>query len=170
MKTKSFTNVLCILLIVMMAGFVSDLWAAETGKIAGQIKGSDTNEPLAGANVVLQGTGMGAAADVDGYFVVLNVSPGSYTVEVSMIGYASYIEENVQVSINQTTTLDITLTSEAITTETVVVTAERPVVQLDVSASQNIITVENIQDRPVDNLEEVLSLEANITFTAGASD
>ena len=169
MKTKSFTNVLCILLIILMAGFVSDLWAAATGKIAGQVTAGDTNEPLAGANIVLQGTGMGAAADVDGYFVVLNVPPGTYTVEVSMIGYASYIGENVQVSINQTTTMDVKLTSETITTETVVVTAERPVVQLDVSASQNIITVDNIQDRPVDNLSEVLSLEANITFTAGAS-
>jgi len=151
-----------------MAGFVPDLWAATTGKIAGQIVGGDTGEPLAGANIVLQGTGMGAAADVDGYFVVLNVPPGSYNVEVSMIGYATYVEENVTVNVNQTTTLDITLTSETITSETVVVTAERPVVQLDVSASQKIISVENIQDRPVDNLSEVLSLEANITYTAGS--
>jgi hypothetical protein len=166
MKSISFTNVLCLLLIVFMAGFVPDLWAAATGKIAGQIIGGDTGEPLAGANIVVVGTGMGAAADVDGYFVVLNIPPGTYDVEVSMIGYATYLEENVMVNINQTTTLDISLTSETITTETVVVTAERPVVQLDVSASQNIISVESIQDRPVDNLAEVLSLEANIDFSA----
>ena len=98
--------------------------------------------------------------------LILNVPPGAYTVEVSMIGYASQVEENVQVSVNQTTTMDVQLGTEALTTETVVVIAERPVVQLDVSASQNIITVENLQDRPVDNLQEVLSLEANIDFSA----
>ena len=69
MQTKSFTNILCILLIVFIAGFVSDTWAATTGKIVGQVVGNDTGEPLAGANIVLQGTGMGAAADLEGYFV-----------------------------------------------------------------------------------------------------
>ena len=61
MQTKSFTNILCILLIVFMAGSVSDLFAANTGKISGQVIGNDNGEPLAGANIVLQGTGMGAA-------------------------------------------------------------------------------------------------------------
>jgi hypothetical protein len=151
-----------------MAGFVTDLWAAKTGKISGQVIGNDTGEPLAGANIVLEGTGMGGAADLDGYFVILNVPPGAYTIEVSMIGYSSYIQENVNVSINQTTTLEVRLTSETLTSEAVVVYAERPVVQLDVSSSQKIITVENLQDRPVDNLAEVLNLEANITVVAGA--
>ena len=168
MKAKSITNVICILLIVLMTGFVSDLWAARTGKIAGRIIDQQTNEPLAGANVVIEGTLMGAAADQDGFFVILNIPPGTYTVEVSVIGYASLLHENVGVSINQTTNLETSLTPEAITSETVVVYAERPVVQLDVSSSQKIISVENILDRPVDNLEEILNLEAGITLTAGA--
>ena len=111
MQTKTYTNILCILLVVCIAGFVSDVWAAKTGKITGQIMDQGSNEPLAGANIVLQGTGMGAAADLDGFFIILNVPPGAYTVEVSMIGYASYIQENVQVSVNQTTTLDIGLST-----------------------------------------------------------
>ena len=168
MKAKSITNVICILLIVLMTGFVSDLWAAKTGKIAGRVIDQQTNEPLAGANVVIEGTLMGAAADQDGFFVILNIPPGTYTVEVSVIGYASLLHENVGVSINQTTNLETSLTPEAITSETVVVYAERPVVQLDVSSSQKIISVENILDRPVDNLEEILNLEAGITLTAGA--
>jgi hypothetical protein len=168
MKTKSFTKIMCILLIILMTGFVADVWAALTGKIAGQVTGNDTGEPLAGANVVLEGTGMGAAADESGYFVILNVPPGTYKLTVVMVGYALMVQENVVVNINQTTTLDLELRSETLTSEAVVVTAERPVVQLDVSSSQKIISVENLMDRPVDNLSEVLNLEANVEVVAGA--
>ena len=42
MKTKSFTSILCILLVVCMSGFVSDLMAAATGKIVGQVIANDT--------------------------------------------------------------------------------------------------------------------------------
>jgi hypothetical protein len=93
MKTKSFTNIICILLIVLMTGFVADVWAAKTGKIAGQVTGNDTGEPLAGANIVLEGTGMGAAADESGYFVILNVPPGTYKLTVVMVGYALMVQE-----------------------------------------------------------------------------
>jgi outer membrane receptor protein involved in Fe transport len=83
-----------------------------------------------------------------------------------MMGYATYIQENVRVSINQTTTLDFPMQEEAITGETVTVVAERPVVQLDVSSSKMIVSNESIQDRPVENLEEILAAEAGIRLTA----
>ena len=65
--------------------------AGTTGKIAGTVRDAQTGEPLIGANVVLKGTGMGAATDMDGYFYIINVPIGEYTVEVSMIGYQTVV-------------------------------------------------------------------------------
>lgn len=158
---------MCILLIVFLTGFLSHGFAANTGKIAGQIVDQTTNEPVAGANVVVEGTSMGGASDADGYFVVLNLAPGNYTIQVSMIGYSTARLENVRVSVNQTTSLEVKIGEEAITGETVIVYAERPVVQLDVSSSQRVISAEEIAARPVDNLEEILGAEAGVNFTAG---
>jgi hypothetical protein len=141
-------------------------WSQSKGKIAGRIVEQGTGEPLAGANILIEGTQLGAAADADGFYYVLNLRPGNYTVKAMMVGYATVVSENVKVSVNQTTKLDFTLQSEAFEGETITVVAERPVVQLDVSSSQKIIDVEQIQSRPLENFEELLAVETGITLAA----
>ena len=49
---------------------------------------SESGEPLVGANVVVNGTDLGAAVDADGIYTI-KIEPGSYTVTASSIGYAS---------------------------------------------------------------------------------
>ncbi|MEO1630118.1 MAG: carboxypeptidase-like regulatory domain-containing protein, partial [Bacteroidota bacterium] len=60
--------------------------AQETGKLVGIVT-DDTGEPLPGANVVLDGTKHGAATDIDGAFVLLDVPPGTYDVTASFVGF-----------------------------------------------------------------------------------
>ena len=139
---------------------------AQTGKIMGRVFVKGTGEALMGTNIIVVTTNMGAASDTEGYYVILNIPPGVYTIRGRMMGYATINLENVKVSINQTTILDIPMELEAVEGQTVTVTAERPAVQLDISSSQKIVTDAVIQDRPVDNLEEILAAEAGITLTA----
>ncbi|MBN1561775.1 carboxypeptidase-like regulatory domain-containing protein, partial [candidate division KSB1 bacterium] len=61
--------------------------AGTSGKIAGTVVDAESNDPLPGVNIVLKGTTMGAAADVNGEYVILNVPPGIYAIEARMIGY-----------------------------------------------------------------------------------
>ena len=49
---------------------------------------SESGEPLVGANVVVNGTDLGAAVDADGVYTI-KIGPGSYTVTASSIGYTS---------------------------------------------------------------------------------
>ena len=60
---------------------------AQSGSIAGKISDSDTYEPLPGANVVIKGTSKGTTTDIDGNFKLGELSPGSYALEISFIGY-----------------------------------------------------------------------------------
>ena len=81
---KSFTRLIAILLLHLIAGF----GFAQTGTIRGMVT-DDTGAPLIGANVVLESTTMGGATDVDGSFVILNVQAGEYKITASYISYKS---------------------------------------------------------------------------------
>ena len=94
-----------ILLYLML--FASNFcFAGNTGKIAGVVKDDQTGEALVGANVVIEGTTQGAATNLDGYYVILNIPPGKYTLSASGVGYTKKSFSNVTVSIDLTTTID----------------------------------------------------------------
>jgi outer membrane receptor protein involved in Fe transport len=140
---------------------------AQSGRITGRVIDQETGEPLIGVNVLLEGTTMGAATDAEGYFNIINISPGTYNIRASMIGYATQIVEDAHVHINETLTLNFELRIEAILGETVVVTAERPTVKLDVSSSRYVIDSQTVEASPVQRFDEILELFPGISLTAG---
>ena len=86
---KKYTLIFCLLIFVLNSFIVMEVQAGITGKIAGTIIDEETNEPLIGANLVLDGTSLGAATDEIGFYVILNIPPGSYRLIASMIGWLS---------------------------------------------------------------------------------
>jgi len=159
---------LFVLLMFFVASFVGNTWAGYTGKVKGRVFDEKTRAPLVGANVVLEGTYLGAAVDADGYYFILNVPPGTYTVKATMMGYAAMRKVKVVVNVDQTTVVDFPMRQEAVKGQTVTIVAKRPVVQLDVSSSQAIVTGKIAEERPADNLEEVLGAEPGISLRASA--
>ena len=146
--------------ILFIFGFLSILFAGTTGKIAGFIKDKATGEPLAGVNVVIQGTLMGAAANLEGQYFIINVPVGVYTVEYSMIGYHTETVKNVEISADLTTKLDISLTPETIQlTEQIEITAERPQVQKDLTATMTVIDANKVTAMPVTSYRDVVNLQ-----------
>ncbi len=143
---------------------LSNLSAATTGKIAGTIRDA-TGEPLIGVNVMLEGTNYGAATNVEGYYVILNVPPGSYDLKASYIGFTSHREVGVRVNIDQTTIIDIILQEEQIGMDEVVVVATQPIVQKDVSSSRANITAAEIEVLPTTNANRAIALQAGIQFS-----
>ena len=109
------------LLVLAMFGTVR---AQQTGEIHGKILDSTTVEPLVGATVVLNGTTLGGAADIDGQFVVRRVPPGTYDLRVSMIGYAGKVVKGVVVIAGDPVTLNISLAGAEVSVDEVVVTAD----------------------------------------------
>ncbi len=136
--------------------------AGPTGKIAGRVVDKSNQAPLPGASVQLEGTTLGAAADHNGAFVILNVPPGNYTARVNFIGYNPVAVANVRVAINQTTMLKLELTPGLIEGEEVVVVAERPLVRQDATGTVAIVGREDIQALPVRDFVEVLQLRAGV--------
>lgn len=138
------------------------LFAGTTGKMAGVVKDSETGDPLIGANVQILNTPLGDASDENGNFVILNVPVGRHDVKVSYMGYTSVIKEEVRVSVDLTTDVVFSLTPAAIEGETVVITAERPLIRKDETNTNIIRTAEEIKDLPVRGLANLTATVAGV--------
>ena len=137
-------------------------YAGTTGKIVGMVIDEETGQPLIGANIILKGTSMGAAADITGRYMILNVPPGRYILIVRMIGYGTVEYENLRVSIDLTTSVDFSLTTRAVAGEVVTVIGKTPLIRLDLTSSSVSISAEQIEALPVDNFTDIIALQAGI--------
>ena len=75
---KSIFLAMILLLIVPLQGQT----------VAGRVVDVVTGEPLRDANVILEGTTLGDAADSDGRFVIEGIPAGDHTIHISMVGYS----------------------------------------------------------------------------------
>lgn len=138
------------------------LLAGTTGKIAGRVTDAATGEGLAGVNVVVVGTLIGASTDTEGHFAVINIPPGRYDIRIRLIGYVSTTYQDVRVVVDQTTLQDVRLEASAVELADVVVQAERPMVQKDLTATMAVVSSEQIDLLPVRDFVEVLQLQAGV--------
>ena len=140
-----------------------NLFAGQTGKIAGTITDKDLGDAVIGANIIVDGTFFGAAADIDGYYYINNIPPGTYTLTISAVGYNKTKVENVVVKIDLTTDISIELSSEAIDIGgEVVVTATRPLVTNDLTSTSVTISSEDLSMMPVEDISAVVNLQAGV--------
>ncbi len=135
---------------------------ATTGKIAGRVVDGATGAPLAGANVMVEGTMLGAAADDNGEYFILNVPPGQYALRTQMIGYSTVITPEVRVQIDLTTTVDFEPQVETIAGEEVIVTAERAIVQSDVSGSEININIEEVTAGLYQDVNQLITAQVGV--------
>ena len=136
---------------------------AQTGKITGRVVDGTTGEALPFVNVLIVGTTEGAATDIDGYYTMIGVRPGVYSIRASTIGYTPVTMENVQVSIDLTSEINFELKETSIELkEEVVVTATKPLVTKDLTSTTAIISSDEISVLPVTEFQQVLQLKAGI--------
>lgn len=146
---------------------------AQSGRLEGTVRDARSGEPLTGVNILIEELTIGAASNLDGYFTVINIRPGTYTVRATYIGFTTVTLTDVRINIGQTTSLDIRLREEVFQGEEVTVVAERPIVQRDVSSSQVNLSAEEIRNLPVTTVTGVVGLQAGIQGLAvrgGSSD
>lgn len=80
-----------------------------TGVITGTITDKKTGDPVVGASVLLVGTKLGAMTDFDGKYIINEVTPGSYTVQISHLEYTLVKIEAVSVQATFTTEVNYEL-------------------------------------------------------------
>ncbi|MBI3871910.1 MAG: TonB-dependent receptor [candidate division Zixibacteria bacterium] len=147
-------------LVVLALGHIC--WAGTTGKIAGVITDSATNQPIIGATISVVGTSWGTLSDEQGRFTLLNLPVGAYALKAAIIGYGQIEVKNVAVSVDLTTAQSFSLSSRAVEMGPVTVTVERPMVLHDQTSSLRIISVDQIKNLPTRGYQEIVGLQSGV--------
>jgi len=155
MQTKLIAILLVLLLPVM-------LFSATTGKIAGKVTDKRTGEALPSVNVVITGTTMGAASDINGDYYILNVPVGTYKLKASMISYKTITVTDVRVKVDLTTRHNFPLEEAVIEGDEVTIVAERPIIQKDMTSSRTVTTGEDLIAAPLEDINDAVELTAGV--------
>jgi hypothetical protein len=141
----------------------SPLFAQVTGAIAGTIH-DESGAVLPGVTVTLTGPSLQRESVVitsaaDGSYRIALVPPGTYTVSLTLSGFATQVRQGLGVAVNQQTTLDFTLGVAAIA-ETVQVSVDAPLIQVARSDITNMVTQRTIDALPLNgrNYTDLLAL------------
>ena len=84
---------------------------AQGGTVSGKVTDSTNDSPLIGANVILEGTSLGAATDGEGRYEIIGLAAGEYVITVSYIGFRNF-KENISLESGQRITKDLVLQPE----------------------------------------------------------
>ena len=163
---KSCFNIMIGLFLLMP--FLLIAQANGQGKITGKV--TDSQGPLVGVNVYLEGTTMGSSTDLDGMYTISNVPAGDYTILVRYIGYKS-VSKKVVVKSGETLTENFTLQSDVLGLSEVVVTGvTNPVSKLQSSVSISTLDIREIEKSAPRTTAEIFRTIPGIRSEASGGD
>ncbi|HSW55930.1 MAG TPA: carboxypeptidase-like regulatory domain-containing protein [Ignavibacteriaceae bacterium] len=102
-----------ILIKIFAIAFLSINILAQGGTIKGKVIDAADSVTLIGANVIILGHNLGAATDINGYYKISNIPPGTYSIRTSFVGYAPTVRENVNVKNSDDLILDFELEDDS---------------------------------------------------------
>ena len=151
---------------------IPSLSNAQMGSLKGHVSDKSTNDPLIGANVVLETTSMGVTADLDGNFIFHSIPVGKYSLKVSYIGYVAMSKEVtiVQDSVSEQT---FALEPQAVMGESITTYAqargqhEAINQQLSSNTITNIVSSDKIRELPDQSAATALSRLPGISLMNG---
>jgi len=141
------------------------LTAQERGTIRGTVLDARTGEGLPGANVILKGTYYGAASDIEGKILIERVNPGSYTLEVTLLGYRPMQFTDFRVEAGETAQFRAPLEETVLTLDQdVVIVGEKPLFDIEETASRRTVGQEEIQAAAIKNVQSVVALQPGVVY------
>jgi outer membrane receptor for ferrienterochelin and colicins len=149
---------LSLLLILFSLANLSKTYGSEIhGSIAGTIVDIQTSKPLFGANVMIEGTLLGTASDMEGSFRIERIPPGEYRLIVTMMGYKKNAETQFRIVHNRETEINLQLEPTVLKQPTLIVTAsKRQQLIENAPTTVDVIDRRNIQEHGVSTLDEIL--------------
>jgi hypothetical protein len=168
MLGKAVTRIastLAAVLLLIASSASSGHAQATTGKIQGRVV-STTGQPIASAQVTVDGTRLGNTSNDDGFYFINDVPAGLQTIRVQSIGYRTVVLADERILAGQTTTLNFQLETAAIELEALVVAGERnPLVPRDQVSSRSIVSGETIDNLPIDQAASIILLQPGVITT-----
>lgn len=146
--------------VLLLLAVVPSVAHAQRGKLTGVVTDATSGAPVDGAQIVIEGTGLGALTQENGRFFILNVPVGTFAVTARRIGYQTAQRTNVLVSIDVTTTTNFSLQPATQQLGEIVVTAAAtPLITPGTTGSSVPMSGEFMRSLPVVSIEGALRLQ-----------
>lgn len=153
------------LFLFLLFAVVTLSWA-QTGRVQGRVVDGKTNEGLPGANVVIKGTYYGGTSNIEGEVKLEKINPGTYTIEVTLLGYKAIQFTNIKVAAGQTATFAANLEETVLTLDKeIVIIGEKPLFDIEETASRRNIDQADIQAAALKNVESIVALQPGVVFS-----
>lgn len=140
MKNKLLLTLVTLLLCAIYS-------SAQNSEIRGFIYEKESGEPAIYTSVFLLGTNYGAQSNLDGYYTITKIKPGTYTLLITSIGYDT-IRTILELKAGDLLTKKFYLVKSTIEMREVVVSAETEAKKTDVRVSVNKVTTKEIKQIP----------------------
>ena len=137
---------------------------AAGGKITGKVTDHETGEALVGATVRVEGTSFGATTDANGVFSIANINAGTYTLIASYIGYQQITISNIEVHEGLISEAKFALPAEGVKVGTVVIVAQRPLVEKSATNEVRIVNSDMLAAIPIRNVTEAAALQPGVVL------
>ena len=142
-----------------------------TGSISGLVK-DPSGAVIAGASAtatsLATGTTRSVTTDSQGYFLIPNLLPGNYKVQITYSGFNEYVLESVPVEVGQTARVAAALVVGAASTQ-VEVAAQAVAIDTEHATVGGVVTTRQIDELPLNgrNYLELARLEPGVEIQAG---
>ncbi len=165
-RTRSMILVLMATLLVF--SFCGVTQAGVSGKISGAVADKKTGEALPSVAVQIVGTTQGALTDPDGHYMIMNVSPGIYSVKFTLIGYKTIQVDGVQVTADRSADVTVQLEPTSVESDIIQkVQAKKDIMEMSKPTSNVTIASEQIEMQPVANVEDLLETQVGVVKRNG---
>ncbi len=140
------------------------VFSQKDATVQGTVRDLETGEPLPGVNVVIKGTYYGAATASNGEYLITGISKGSYDMEISMVGYKVLLKTGINLEKGAALIEDFDLEQTVLALgEEVVVVGKKPLFDVDETASLTRVSSDDIQNKIVNTVEDILSEQIGVT-------
>ncbi|PCJ64637.1 MAG: hypothetical protein COA58_12935 [Bacteroidetes bacterium] len=136
---------------------------AQLGTLKGVLSDQESGEKLVGAYVRIVGTYGAAITEVDGSFIIKNIKPGTYSINISFIGYQQKIYNDIDINANKARILNVKMTAQTNTFETVKIVGRKKIVELDDAKSSIRLDKKDIADMNVRDVQEVIAIQVGVS-------
>lgn len=156
------------ILLTFFIAFISVISFGQTASVKGFVYDKKSGEPSIFINVYLEGTTLGAATDINGYFVISKIPTGNYTMIVTSLGYDT-IRENINLQSGDLISKTFFIEEASIDLKTVYVSAERQSLKTETKISVTKVTPKQIDQIPSiggqADLAQYLQVLPGVVFT-----
>ncbi len=142
-KIYRFTFFILLIFNVLSAYAQKENYAS----VRGFVYEAETGEPAMFCNAFLEGTTHGASTDINGYFLISQVSPGKYNLVITYLGFDT-IRKPIELAAHQILTQNYNLKQSSVILDMIEVNAERQSAKTHTKTSVVSLTPKSIKKIP----------------------